>query len=375
MTDTPTLTPRASEKPAAGSYIEWSAIFAGAFVAAAIIVLMTAFGSAIGLSIASPYKGHSALIFYIALAIWFIWITISSFVAGGYIAGRMRRPLENATIHESHVRDGVHGLVVWAVAVGIGTWLATWTISSTFKGGAELEKSGASSTSGATSVANPIAYDVDTLLRPNENISTGKSGSADTPQTADASRRDVSSLLATSVANGVFAEVKTHAVKIRNANEMARKIGAVLAMKLAPNTPVAPNTPNAPNAPNGESRGQGADKAAMNQGELTEASRQEISRILSTDVADGSLSSEDHAYLVRLVAARAGISQADAEKRVDAMTEKLKSDADKTRKAGVILAFLTTATLVVGAGAAWWGAGTGGRHRDEKFDASHLTRW
>ena len=152
MTDTSTLAPRISEKPTGGSYIEWSAIFAGAIIASAIIVLMTAFGSALGLSLVSPYKGPSPLVFYIALALWFVWITVSSFVAGGYIAGRMRRPIEGATTHESQVRDGVHGLVVWAVAVAIGAWLATWLISSAVKGGAEVAKSGASSvSSGATS--------------------------------------------------------------------------------------------------------------------------------------------------------------------------------------------------------------------------------
>jgi hypothetical protein len=31
--------------------------------------------------------------------------------------------------------------------------------------------------------------------------------------------------------------------------------------------------------------------------------------------------------------------------------------------------------MVLGAAAAWWGTGVGGRHRDEKFDASHLARW
>jgi hypothetical protein len=31
--------------------------------------------------------------------------------------------------------------------------------------------------------------------------------------------------------------------------------------------------------------------------------------------------------------------------------------------------------MVLGVAAAWWGAGMGGRHRDENFDASHLTRW
>jgi hypothetical protein len=49
--------------------------------------------------------------------------------------------------------------------------------------------------------------------------------------------------------------------------------------------------------------------------------------------------------------------------------------AETARKAGIILAFLTAAAMVLGVAAAWWGAGMGGRHRDENFDASHLTRW
>jgi hypothetical protein len=94
------------------SYVEWSAIFAGAILSSAMIVLMTAFGYAIGLSLVSPYHGPSPIIFYIVLALWFAWITVSSFVAGGYVTGRMRRPIDGVTPHEVHVRDGVHGLVV-----------------------------------------------------------------------------------------------------------------------------------------------------------------------------------------------------------------------------------------------------------------------
>jgi hypothetical protein len=113
-----------------------------------------------------------------------------------------------------------------------------------------------------------------------------------------------------------------------------------------------------------------------------EATRQEISRLLSAAAAKDSLSVDDRAYLVHVVAARTGLAQADAETRVDALSEQMKSSAAKVRatteaarKGGVLLAFLTAATMVLGAAAAWWGAGVGGRHRDENFDASHLTRW
>ncbi|WP_210234897.1 hypothetical protein [Methylocystis sp. B8] len=85
---------------------------------------------------------------------------------------------------------------------------------------------------------------------------------------------------------------------------------------------------------------------------------------------------------MRVVAGRANLTQADAEKRVDALSEQMKTSADNVRaanettsKGGILFAFLTAASMVLGAAAAWWGAGVGGRHRDEQFDASHLTRW
>ena len=130
MTDTSMPSTRISDGPPGSSYVEWSAIFAGAMLTSAIIVLMTAFGSAIGLSLVSPYHGPSPILFYVVLALWFTWITVSSFVAGGYVTGRLRRPIEGTTPHEVHVRDGAHGLVVWAVAVVIGTALATFSLSS-----------------------------------------------------------------------------------------------------------------------------------------------------------------------------------------------------------------------------------------------------
>ena len=415
MTDTSTLTPRITGNPTGSSYVEWSAIFAGAILTSAIIVLMTAFGSAIGLSLVSPYHGPSPIIFYVALALWFTWITVSSFVAGGYVTGRMRRPLDGATIHEVHVRDGVHGLVVWAVAVAIGTSLATLSISSAVttlslssavKGGADQAKSGASSmSSGVASVADPIGYSVDTLLRPGESASAGKSALAGDRGTTETSRQEISRILVTSAANGslsgddrtfvarvvatraglapadaekrvdgIFAQVKTAEDKIRDANEAARKTGLTLALSVAPNAdPLRYSDDKTPRSDRSSLAG---DSGAM------ETSRQEVSRILLMGAADGSLSSDDRAYLARVVAARTGLSQADADKRVDALSEQMKSSADKlraatetARKAGILLAFLTAATMVLGAAAAWWGAGMGGRHRDEKFDASHLTRW
>jgi hypothetical protein len=100
------------------SYLDWPAVFAGAAVAAAISLVLLTFGSAIGLSLTSAQEGQSASLFWIAVigGFWLLWVQVSASIAGGYLAGRMRRRHGDATEYESDIRDGSHGVVVWAVA-------------------------------------------------------------------------------------------------------------------------------------------------------------------------------------------------------------------------------------------------------------------
>ncbi len=102
----------------ARSYIDWPAIFAGTAVAAAISLVLLTFGTALGLSLTSAHEGQSASLFWIAIVggLWLLWVQVSASMAGGYLAGRMRRRHGDATESESDLRDGSHGLVVWAVA-------------------------------------------------------------------------------------------------------------------------------------------------------------------------------------------------------------------------------------------------------------------
>jgi hypothetical protein len=171
--------------------------------------------------------------------------------------------------------------------------------------------------------------------------------------------------------DAISAQMKAVADKAREATETARKAGIILAFL---------NANSIDYGVDNLLRGDGS-ASAGNSGTM-ETSRLEVSRILAMGAANGSLGSDDRAYLARVVAARTGLAQADAEKRVDAISAQMKAEADKVRgatetarKAGIILAFLTAASMVLGTAAAWWGAGMGGRHRDENFDASHLTRW
>ncbi|WP_158807491.1 hypothetical protein [Beijerinckia sp. L45] len=100
------------------SYVDWASVIGGAVVATAIFTTLSVFGSAVGLSLTSATAGGgiSAVTAAIAVGLWTAWIAVSSFVAGGYIAGRLRHRIAGATPHEVEMRDGLHGLISWALA-------------------------------------------------------------------------------------------------------------------------------------------------------------------------------------------------------------------------------------------------------------------
>jgi hypothetical protein len=100
--------------------------------------------------------------------------------------------------------------------------------------------------------------------------------------------------------------------------------------------------------------------------------RAEAARILARGIADGKVSAEDRAYLAQLVAARDGISESDAEMRVDnvigqvqATELKVRQAADTARKAAAAASICTALALLVGAFIACVAAALGGRQRDE----------
>jgi hypothetical protein len=92
--------------------------------------------------------------------------------------------------------------------------------------------------------------------------------------------------------------------------------------------------------------------------------RAEGARIFTRGFATN-MSADDRTYLASLIAQRTGLSQADAEKRVDDTIAAAKQQAETARKAAVAFSFATALSLLVGAFVAAVGGGIGGRHRDE----------
>jgi hypothetical protein len=104
--------------------------------------------------------------------------------------------------------------------------------------------------------------------------------------------------------------------------------------------------------------------AAQNAGSAQD-SRGEMVRLFTSSFRNGSeLKPADREYISKVVAARTGLSQADAEKRVNEVVTQAKSDLDAARKATAQLAFWLTASLLIGAFCASLAATEGGGLRD-----------
>lgn len=277
----------ATDRPAATesriSAVSWAAVTAGAVVATATSFALIILGSALGLSVLSPWSQQAATVattFAVSTAVWLVVMQWVASALGGYIAGRLR--IRWRDIHDDEVffRDTAHGFLAWClstlivacIAIGAATGVASRAVqaTATVAGGAAAGAAGVSS--GQTD------YFVDMMFRP---------------------------------------------------------------------TPGGTAQPNA-----AESRG-------------------EVSRILVDGLTDGRLTPADRTYVAQLVAARTGLSQAEAERRVDevliqvvAAKAKAKERADAARKAGIVMSFATFLSLLVGAFIASVSAALGGRLRD-----------
>jgi hypothetical protein len=106
----------------------------------------------------------------------------------------------------------------------------------------------------------------------------------------------------------------------------------------------------------------------------------QASRILLASAATGEVSAADRTYLSQLVAARTGLSEADAQARVDAMIAsveaakvKTQEAADTARKASATFALVAALSLAIGAFIASAAATLGGKQRDDE-EVVYLSR-
>lgn len=146
-------------------FIDWRAVIAGAVLAAGVSFTLLAFGSGIGLSVAStaPTWRDSSPWRWLLSGLFLVFIALCSFGVGGYAAGRMRTPLRVAASAESEFRDGMHGLFMWGLAILISAAIAVFAAL-----GVSRQTAPSGGTAGqAASVAgeNILASELDELFR------------------------------------------------------------------------------------------------------------------------------------------------------------------------------------------------------------------
>jgi hypothetical protein len=151
-------------------------------------------------------------------------------------------------------------------------------------------------------------------------------------------------ILLASPATSLIGGATSGAVQTASSQQAAGPMDGYVDMLLRPNNPTTENTAN-----------------------IAET-RRELARLLTADFRNGGEpSAADRSYLARVVAARAGLGQADADKRVNDVITQIKADLDKARKAAMHLAIWLTLSLFIGAFSATLAATEGGGLRDRTW--------
>lgn len=309
------------------SAVSWGAIVGGAFVAAALSLLLLVIGAGLGFASVSPWQnaGASAAALGIGGAIWLALMQLISAGAGGYVAGRMRTKWVGVHTDEVYFRDTVHGLFVWAVGLVITASFLASGASSVISGSTRLGAAAVSAGVGAGAAA----------------------------------------------AGGAAAGMAQNGSGLAGASDYL--IDRLIRRNPTSASPAAPDagaagTAGAQNVQNSGNSSSNAGSAATD-GDA--ASRTELGRIFYSGLKDGQLSPDDKAYAAQFVADRAGISQAEAGARIDdalarmkAASDEAREAADKARKAAAYLSLWIGISLLMGAFFASFAATIGGRQRD-----------
>ncbi|EPH9686173.1 hypothetical protein PTQ46_21785 [Klebsiella michiganensis] len=295
------------------SAVSWGAIFAGAAAAASLALMLLMLGAGLGLTSISPWENQGLAAGTVGIAA-IAWLTFTQIVAsgmGGYLAGRLRTKWVDTHTNEIYFRDTAHGFLTWAVALLVSAVLLTTTISSLIGGSAKVVGSVAG---GATATAVNNAGEGSSML----------SKSSMEYFTRSLFRASGSTPAGNSNASG----------------------NDVMAM-------------NQPVPPKAESPAQLA----------------EVTGIFANSIYSGALPKDDLTYVAQLVSQNTGISQQEAEQRVQAVYDKAQANlkeakdkaqqaADAARKTTSYVTLWSFISLLIGAFVASLCATYGGRQRD-----------
>ena len=304
-----------SESTSSSSAVAWGAIIAGAAGAAALSLILLILGTGLGLSSVSPFsdRGASSTTFGVSTILWITLTQLAASGMGGYLAGRLRTRWIATHTDEVYFRDTAHGFLAWAIAT-----LAT---------------------------AAMLGSAIGSIVGTGANAAGAIAGGAGTAAVAAA----VPAATAATSADK----------QSGNGNAIGYFVDSLFRKDLS--------TPAAASAP--------VQSGAASFSSDSATSTAEAGRIFASGLEAGALPPDDVKYLGQTVSQRTGLSQADAEKRVNDDFAKMKAKADqakaqaqeaadKARKASAYAALWLFVSLLVGAFVASLAATFGGRQRD-----------
>jgi hypothetical protein len=187
------------------SAVSWAAVAAGGLAAAALTLVLLAFGAGMGFSAISPWSnsGVSSGAFKVGAGIYLIVVAMLSSTVGGYVAGRLRTKWTGLRTDEVAFRDTAHGFLAWGFATVLGaaalSGAATYLVGGAATGAAQGASQGVTN-SASTQGGN--GYFVDMLLRP-DPARQGAPGAA-SPQAGndEAARGEIGRIFARSLRAG-----------------------------------------------------------------------------------------------------------------------------------------------------------------------------
>jgi hypothetical protein len=170
-------------------------------------LVLQAFAVAIGLSVSStaPTWRDASFALVLLSGLYVVLAALASYGFGGYVAGLMCTRLSSR--EDADLRDGLHGLLVWALTTLLAALIALATAQSLTR--LTAPSSGQAGPSTSVGGENLIAYDLDRLFRaerrPNADL--------DYPR-AEAARI----LMTTSSHSGMQPEDRAYLVRLTAAN-------------------------------------------------------------------------------------------------------------------------------------------------------------
>ena len=144
--------------------LQWTPVIAGAMAAAALAFVLHSFALAVGLSLTStaPTWRDASFALVFLSGLYVVLAALAAYGFGGYVAARLRSRLAAAPAEDLEFGDGMHGLIVWALATLLTGFLALAAVQALPRLAAPPGAAGPASSVGSE---NLIAYDLDRLFR------------------------------------------------------------------------------------------------------------------------------------------------------------------------------------------------------------------